>query len=103
MASAGAGKRGSDASTNYVAGEPYSPAKPVFSRALDLEWAILQQLDPQFAAEAEQQVDLYLASNHPSGTRTPPAPERPPPARAASPSPTAQLSSDAGQPRAARP
>jgi hypothetical protein len=83
MASAGAGKRGSDAATNYVPGEPYSPAKPVFSRALDLEWAIVQHVDPQFAAQAEQQVDLYMASKHPSGVLTSSAPTRP--ARASSP------------------
>lgn len=60
----GAGKRGSEGATNYVPGEPYSAAKPVFRRALDVEWAILQHLEPQFAAHVEQQVDLYLASNH---------------------------------------
>lgn len=87
MATAGAGKRGSDAATNYVDGEPYSPAKPVFSRALDLEWAIVQHLDPQFAAEAEQQVDLYMAGNNrPSGALTRAAPAQTRPARAASPS-----------------
>lgn len=58
----GAGKRGSEGATNYVPGEPYSPAKPLFRRALDLEWTILQRLDPQFAANVEKQVDLYLAS-----------------------------------------
>jgi hypothetical protein len=57
----GAGKSSSDGASNYVLGEPYSPAKPVFSRALDLEWEILQHLEPQFAVEVEQQVDLYLA------------------------------------------
>ncbi|HYH95807.1 hypothetical protein [Hyalangium sp.] len=61
----GAGKRGSEGTSNYIPGEPYSPAKPVFSRALGLEWAVLQHLDPQFAAEVEQQVDLYLASPKP--------------------------------------
>jgi len=60
----GAGKRGSDGATNYVPGEPYSPAKPVFSRALNLEWEILQRLEPAFAAEVEKQVDIYLASQH---------------------------------------
>jgi hypothetical protein len=60
----GGGKRGSDGATNYVQGEPYSAAKPVFRRALDLEWEILKHLEPQFAANVEKQVDLYLASNH---------------------------------------
>jgi hypothetical protein len=60
----GAGKRVNEGATNYVQGEPYSPAKPVFRRALDLEWAILQHLDPEFADHVEQQVDLYLASTH---------------------------------------
>jgi len=59
----GKGKRGGEGTTNYVQGEAYSPAKPVFRRALDLEWAILQHLEPQFAANVEKQVDLYLASN----------------------------------------
>jgi hypothetical protein len=59
----GAGKRGSEGATNYVQGEAYSPAKPVFRRALDLEWAILQHLEPQFASDVEKQVDLYLASS----------------------------------------
>jgi hypothetical protein len=59
----GSSKRGNDGGTNYVQGEPYSPAKPVFRRALDLEWAILKHLEPQFAAEVEQQVDLYLSNN----------------------------------------
>jgi hypothetical protein len=101
MASAGAGKRGSDAATNYVPGEPYSPAKPVFTRALDLEWAIVQHLDPQFAAEAEQQVDLYLASNPSSGTRTRSSADRTRPARASSPS--AQPPPDEGAHQAALP
>jgi len=59
----GGGKRGSDGATNYVQGEPYAAGKPVFRRALDLEWAILQHIEPQFAANVEKQVDLYLASN----------------------------------------
>jgi hypothetical protein len=63
MASSGAGKRGSDSATNYVPGEPYAAGKPVFRRALDLEWAILQHLEPQFAADVEREVDIYLASN----------------------------------------
>ncbi len=61
----GGGKRGSDGAVNYVQGEPYAAGKPVFRRALDLEWAILQQLEPEFATEVEQQVDIYLASNPP--------------------------------------
>jgi hypothetical protein len=61
----GAGKRGSDGASSYVAGEPYSPAKPVFSRALDMEWAILQHLEPHFATQVEHQVDIYLAHPHP--------------------------------------
>jgi hypothetical protein len=61
----GAGKRGSDGATNYVQGEPYAAAKPLFRRALDVEWAILRHLEPQFAASVEKQVDIYLASNHP--------------------------------------
>ncbi len=59
----GPGKHGSEATSNYILGEPFSPAKPVFSRAFDIEWAILQHLEPRFAAQVEQQVDLYLASN----------------------------------------
>jgi hypothetical protein len=59
----GAGKRGSDGATNYVEGDPYSPAKPVFRRALNLEWEILQHLEPRFAAHVEKEVDIYLASN----------------------------------------
>jgi hypothetical protein len=62
MATSGAGKRGSDSATNYVPGEPYSPAKPVFSRALNLEWEILQRVEPQFASEVEKQVDIYLSN-----------------------------------------
>ncbi|MFL5346746.1 MAG: hypothetical protein ACJ8AT_18345 [Hyalangium sp.] len=58
------GKHGSDGTTNYVAGEAISPAKPVFSRAFDIEWDILQHLEPRFAAQVEKQVDIYLASNH---------------------------------------
>jgi hypothetical protein len=58
----GGGKHVNEGATNYFSGTPYSPARPVFSRALDLEWEIVQRLDPEFAAEAEQQVDLYLAS-----------------------------------------
>jgi hypothetical protein len=30
----------------------------------NLEWEILQHLEPQFAAHVEEQVDLYLATNH---------------------------------------
>ncbi|WP_224246852.1 hypothetical protein [Hyalangium gracile] len=62
MSSGDGGKRGGEGTTNYVPGEPYSPAKPMFSRALDIEWAILQHLDPEFAKDVEQQVDIYLAS-----------------------------------------
>ncbi len=64
MASSDAGKRGSEAATNYVPGEPYAAGKPVFRRALDVEWAILQHLEPEFASNVERQVDIYLASNH---------------------------------------
>lgn len=60
----GGGKRASDGATNYVPGEPYAAAKPVFSRALDLEWEILQRVEPQFSAEVEKQVDLYLSNPH---------------------------------------
>jgi hypothetical protein len=58
------GKHGSDGGTNYVLGEPIAAGKPVFSRAFDIEWDILQHLEPGFASNVEQQVDLYLASNH---------------------------------------
>jgi len=51
--------------TQDVPGEPYSPAKPVFSRALNLEWEILQRVEPGFASAVEEQVDLYLSSRHP--------------------------------------
>lgn len=61
IANGDAGKRGSDSATNYVPGEVYSPAKPVFSRALDLEWEILQRVEPRFANEVEKQVDIYLS------------------------------------------
>ncbi|MBN1204603.1 MAG: hypothetical protein JXB05_06735 [Myxococcaceae bacterium] len=57
-------KRGNEGTTNYYAGDPYSSAKPVFSRALDIEWEILQRLDPQTAAEMEEQVDIYLSNPH---------------------------------------
>jgi hypothetical protein len=57
-------KRGNDGGgTNSVQGDPYGSAKPVFRRALDVEWAILQRLEPQFAAHVEQQVDLYLSNS----------------------------------------
>jgi hypothetical protein len=57
------GKNGKEGgSTSYVAGEPLSAAKPVFSRALDLEWEILTRVAPRFAANVEKQVDIYLAS-----------------------------------------
>ena len=61
----GGGKRASDGATNYVLGEPFSPAKPVFSRALNLEWEVLQRVEPRFASEVEKQVDIYLSSKHP--------------------------------------
>ncbi|WP_044198805.1 hypothetical protein [Hyalangium minutum] len=64
IANGDAGKRGSDSATNYVPGEAYSPAKPVFSRALDLEWEILQRVEPRFANEVEKQVDIYLSGPH---------------------------------------
>lgn len=57
------GKEGG--TTRYVAGDPHSAAKPVFSRALDLEWEILTRLAPRFASNVEKQVDIYLASNPP--------------------------------------
>lgn len=60
----GGGKRASDGASNYVPGEPYSPAKPVFSRALNLEWEILQRVEPGFASEVEKQVDIYLSNPH---------------------------------------
>ncbi|MDY7226667.1 hypothetical protein [Hyalangium rubrum] len=62
-----AGKRGSDGATHYVQGDPHSASKPVFSRALGVEWEILKHLDPQLAANVEQQVDIYLANNPQSG------------------------------------
>jgi hypothetical protein len=57
------GKHGSEGAINYIAGEPIAAAKPVFSRAFDLEWAILQHLEPGFTSQVEKQVDLYLTSN----------------------------------------
>ena len=78
MAGSGAGKRGSDSATNHVPGEPYSPAKPVFSRALDLEWEILRRVEPTFASEVEKQVDLYLANKASGSALTSSDPARTP-------------------------
>jgi hypothetical protein len=45
----------------YVLGEPMSPTKPTLLRATDFEWALLNRVEPKFAAHLQSRVDAYLA------------------------------------------
>lgn len=49
----------------YVAGDPMSAAKPTVLRASELEWAILERLNPRFAVRTKAQVDQYLSERTP--------------------------------------
>ena len=55
--------------TELLAVEPVlgrSSTRPVIRRDLELEWAILERLNPDFAGRVKAQVDTYLASSTPS-------------------------------------
>ncbi|MCP3098158.1 hypothetical protein LZ198_04610 [Myxococcus sp. K15C18031901] len=50
--------------TVLIASEPSLPihsSRPVMRRNLELEWAILERLNPQFAGRVKEQVDRYVA------------------------------------------
>ncbi|NMO22908.1 hypothetical protein HPC49_54385 [Pyxidicoccus fallax] len=55
--------------TEMLAVEPvlgrYS-TRPVIRRDLELEWAILERLNPEFAGRVKTQVDVYLAEGAPA-------------------------------------
>ncbi|MCE9669608.1 hypothetical protein LY474_17575 [Myxococcus stipitatus] len=50
--------------TVLLAAEPTLPmrsSRPVMRRNQELEWAILERLNPEFAGHVKEQVDLYVA------------------------------------------
>ncbi|MFP2911652.1 hypothetical protein ACLESD_42825 [Pyxidicoccus sp. 3LFB2] len=44
-------------------------ARPVIRRDLELEWAIMERVNPDFAGRVKAQVDVYLAQGAPQGRR----------------------------------
>ncbi len=44
-------------------------ARPVIRRDLELEWAIMERLNPDFAQRVKEQVDVYLAHSAPQDRR----------------------------------
>lgn len=51
--------------TNAVAGEPLSAAPVTTHRDTEVEWAILERLEPAFARSLKRQVEVYVANHQP--------------------------------------
>lgn len=56
---------GEGANTNYVEGEPLSAAPVATHRDTELEWAILERLEPAFAHSLKRQVEVYVVNHQP--------------------------------------